>query len=278
MTCTIDIAPLSAGTLPGLWHAAKQVASAEDWAEQAPSETGVITFRCTTYTGRSLLDEDPTVSVTASTFKPTQLFRVASSIHGILECWASERSIIGCEHSPLIVVNLMAACAEPAALFGDTLSSTDPTAGISRLVGSKFVEAVASAEQEWFEDGVESQFFRTLSALVHAYGDVAVATMETFLGSPVSNTEVAVEAAQWLGEVDHPTSYQYRRTLLEKVLLSAPSTRLRHGAAAGLAALDDPSSLPVVREALQRETNRRLRHFLQLVVDQLERTRACRSS
>ena len=157
-------------------------------------------------------------------------------------------------------------------------SSTDRVLGIPRLVESQFATALTLAGGEWFEDGVESRFSRTLSTLAFAYGDAVVASVELFLASPDVNMEVAVEAAQWLGEVDHPASRSYRKKLLEKVLLTSRAVRLRHGAAAGLAAMDDPSSLSAVTEARERESNRGLQHFLQLVVDQLERTRACPSS
>ncbi len=159
-----------------------------------------------------------------------------------------------------------------------SLGSTDRVLGIPQLVESKFATAVTFAGGEWFEDGVESRFSRTLSMLAFAYGDAVVASVERFLASPDVNKEVAVEAAQWLGEVDHPASRAYRKNLLEKVLGTSSAVRIRHGAAAGLAAMDDPSSLPAVIEARDRETNRGLQNFLQLVVDQLERTRACLSS
>jgi len=186
-----------------------------------------------------------------------------------------------CVRSPSFIALRVAGlgtAAQPIVYTTGLLNSTDRLQGASRLVESKFAEAVALAGKEWFEDGVESEFSRALSTLLHTYRDAAIAPVETFFTSPSANVEVAVEAARWLGRVDHPASRHYRRTLLEKVLLNAPSTRLRHGAASGLAAMDDPFSLPAVVEASNRESNQRLRRFLQLVVDQLERTRACRSS
>lgn len=154
------------------------------------------------------------------------------------------------------------------------LNSTDPELGASRMIRGQLAEAAGLAREEWFEDGVESRFSRTLSSLLHAYSDGAIAAVETLVGSPSTNVEVAVEAAKWLGEVDHEATKLYRRTLLEK-MLNAPSVRLRHGAAAGLASMDDPDSLDALRGALDREPNRRLRGYLQLVANQLERTRAC---
>jgi hypothetical protein len=159
----------------------------------------------------------------------------------------------------------------------DLMNSTDVVTGVPPLVQSKFTEAAALAAAESFEDGVDSKFAQTLSTLAHAYGIAAIAAVENFVRSPSSNVEIAVEAAEWLGEAEHPASQRYRRTLLEWLLGSA-STRLRHGAAAGLASMDDPSSLPALRVAYDRESNQRLRKFLGLVVDQLERTEACLSS
>jgi hypothetical protein len=172
----------------------------------------------------------------------------------------------------------LAAAAQPFDMAPGILNSTDAYLGISPVVESKVAEVFAEARHSWFEDGMESEFSRAFSTLIHLYGDTAVAAVETLLTSPATNVEVAIEAAHGLGEVDHPPSLRYRRGLLERLLLSSHSVRLRHGAAAGLASLDDPSSLSVVSEAYAREGNQRLRQFLQLVVEQLERTRACLSS
>ena len=165
----------------------------------------------------------------------------------------------------------------PISVLPALLSSTDAELGTPRLIRTQFAEVAALAGEEWFEDGVESKFSRALSSLLHAYSDGVIAAVEAFVGSPNTNVEVAVEAAKWLGEVDHAATQRYRRTLLEK-MLNAPSVRLRHGAAAGLASMDDPASLDALRGALGGESNRRLRDYLQLVVNQLERTRACLNS
>jgi hypothetical protein len=153
------------------------------------------------------------------------------------------------------------------------LSSTDPELGGSRLIRGQFAKAAALAAEEWFEDGVESRFSRALSSLLYAYSEGAVAALEAFVDSPGTNVDVAVEAAKWLGGVDHAATKLYRRTLLEK-MLNSPAPRLRQGAAAGLASMDAPDSLDVLRRALDREPNRLLRGYLQLVANQLERTRA----
>jgi len=217
--------------------------------------------------------QSPTLRLTAGASEPTQF----SAPKG--DWWSMCERTFAFSELPVTTWFQVtgAGAAQPIKPVSGFFNSTDTVLGISRLVASQFEDAAAAAQQEWFEDGRESQFSRTLSTLLHTWGDAVVSTVEGFLGSRTANTEVAVEAAQWLGAVDHPPTYRYRKTLLE-TLLTSPSTRLRHGAASGLAAMNDPSSLSVVREATDGESNGRLRRFLELVVDQLERTRACRSS
>ena len=252
------------------------VGDEEDWLEAVRADRIALqsviripTCPSTEYR-QSFLIEAP-IPRSAEHFRTTRLFsggrRESATSHweyDLDRSWAGR--VIG-----------LAVGAEPIAALPGLLSSTDVRLGRPRLVESKLGDAVARAGEEWFEDGVESRFARALSMLLHGYRDTAVAAVETFLRTPDSNIEVAVEAAQWLGEADHPTSHHYRRTVLEN-LLRAPSARLRHGAAAGLASMNDPASLPSLLDARDHETNRRLGRYLQLVVDQVERTRACPSS
>ncbi len=277
----LGIVPRTAETLPMVYRSCNVPAASfkniqdviSKYLADMNARAGMVTCLYTRHTG-SFLFESPTFRLTTEPFALWGPF-------GAIPAESEHRISLRSTSLPVVMTVLVAGLGAAAQLMTPApglLNSTDPALGAPRLAESKFAEAVALAGEEWFEDGVESRFSQALSTLLHMYGFAAVATVETFLGSPSSNVEVAVEAAQWLGEVDHPASMRYRKSLLEKLLLRAPSTRLRQGAAAGLAALDDPSSLPVVTEALGRESNRRLRHFLQLVVDQLERTRACPSS
>lgn len=277
---TVGIIPRSAGTLRVFLHAAKipfalsENLRSEIYISHIETVTGALTFTYTEHAG-SLTLESPTLRMIARPLQPVWPFSVRSIEFPLEQVVAS----FGVSSRPITIARVVGldAAAQPITSRPALVNSTDVEVGTPRLVESKFAEAVALAREEWFEGGVESKFSWALSNLVHAYGDAAVAAVETFVGSPSTNIEIAVEAAKWLGEVDHPTSHRYRRTLLER-LLSAPSTRLRHGAGEGLAAMDDPSSLPALIEARDRETNRRLRYYLELVVEQLERTSACLNS
>jgi len=154
----------------------------------------------------------------------------------------------------------------------NVLSSTDPLLAPSDFVRRKAVDIFTAAVEETFEDGMESNFSQSLATLLKAHGTAALAAVEDLILSPETNVEVAVEAARLLGAADDPTSRSQRRAFLEK-LLSLPSVRIRHAAASGLAAMDDPGSLPALAGAIEREDNRRLRQYLRLVVDQLERAK-----
>lgn len=234
---------------------------------------GVVTCRYTEHSGWLIL-KSPTRHLMA---EPLQ--RV-DTLPGAAEWLPYERQIAFLDTPTVTTLRIIdvAAASQPLTSPSAFISSTDAALGVSRLVESKFTKALALAAHEWFEDGVESRFSQTLSSLLLSYGYAVISEVETFLSSPSANSEVAVEAAQWLGDADHPASHRYRKALLEKLLLTTPSPRIRHGAAAGLASMDDPSSLSALVPARDRETNRRLRRYLEMVIEQLERTRACLSS
>lgn len=156
-------------------------------------------------------------------------------------------------------------------------SSTDPPSQPSYFLSREVSMAFAAAANELFEDGIESGFSRTLDTLLKTHGNAAVVTLEALVFSPTANPEVVSESLKLLGIVDHDDSRQYRRTLLGRLLHSG-SARVRYAAALGLAAMDDPVSLPALLSAIERESHPRLRQYFQLVIDQLEATQQCLSS
>ena len=274
---TVAVVPLSARTPRTLVHSGDVLfASPEsfqtalaDYLADIDATAGAVACGYTE-PGGLLIFESPTLRLTAEPFQQIGLFCMPRG-------WAMAGWSVNLGNLSFSAVKAAYTIAAPVLPLHSLLSSTDYELSALKFAKTKLGEAVAAAKEEWFEDGVESEFARTLSTLVHAYGDATVAAVETFLSSPGVNIEIAVEAVQSLGEADHPASLLYRRTLLEKLVLNSSAVRLRHGAAAGLAAMNDPSSIPTLIEARNREPNRRLQHFLELVVAQLERTRACGS-
>ncbi len=148
----------------------------------------------------------------------------------------------------------------------------------SQLLTRRLSLTFAAAIDEHFEDGVASDFSRTLIGLVEAYGVAAVAHLERQLTAERVNEEVFEETLRWLAAVDHQGSYKYRLALLQRYL-GSPSPRIRDAAGLGLAALDDPSAIPALEKAIATEDHAEVRQGLQQALDQLyETSRWCHPS
>jgi hypothetical protein len=119
---------------------------------------------------------------------------------------------------------------------------------------------------------MQSSFARNLFALLKSEGYNALQAAEELIRSPETNKDVAFEATRLLGSVDDPGSHIARRKFFEELLDSTP-VHLRHAAASGLAAMDDPAALSAVERATANERNGRLKSYLTLVVDQLQHQR-----
>jgi len=125
------------------------------------------------------------------------------------------------------------------------------------------------AREELFEDGVESDFSRELVSVIENHGNAAVkALSELILGEEV-DAEVASETLRWLGQIEHPETYDFRLWSLEQSLYCS-SARVRDGAALGLAFLDDPRAILFLRDAIQRELYPELREDMEQILEQLE--------
>ena len=135
----------------------------------------------------------------------------------------------------------------------------------------------AHARGEIFEDGMESDFSRNLVALIEQHQEPAIAALAELIAGDEVNAEVASEALRWVVHIENPATHQARLTLLEHSL-SAPSARVRDGAALGLASMDDPASIDSVQEAINHECIEQLRQNLEQVLEQLVETRDEQSS
>lgn len=164
-----------------------------------------------------------------------------------------------------------------APAISDTMNPIERLTLPSDYLARRMFLAFSNALDERFEDGMESEFSRTLISLIQTYGNAAVSALEAVLSEEQINAEVAEEALRWLGAVDHQESYKYRLWILQNGLRS-PSARIRDAAGLGLAAMDDPGAIPTLQEAIAREQYEEVRQGFQLVLDQLEHTLRCRPS
>lgn len=133
-----------------------------------------------------------------------------------------------------------------------------------------------AAKEQDFEDGMESELSKGLVSLIKKYGNAAMEVTADLLIYERVDAEVASEALRWLGRMDHPPSYDFRRWLLERSLRCS-SAVVRDGAALGLASSDDPHAIPYLKQAILRENYVELREDIEQVLVQLENTRQCRS-
>jgi len=164
---------------------------------------------------------------------------------------------------------LLATRKQKTPILGDSiLHSFDILAAPLGAVRKKAAEVFASGADEVFEDGMESSFVRNLDAFLKSEGHNALQAAEELIRSPETNKELTFEATRLLGGMDDPGSHISRRKFLEE-LLDSDSVRLRHAAASGLAAMDDPAALSTVERATNKESNELLKRYLTLVADQL---------
>lgn len=126
-----------------------------------------------------------------------------------------------------------------------------------------------SARDMLFEDGAENDFSQKLVSFIWRHGNVALSLLGELAASQVVSDEVMSEALRWVGRVGDNRTHWARLQLLGR-LLSSQSSKVRDGAALGLASLDDRRAIPYLQGAIQREEIEDLRKDLELVLTQLQ--------
>ena len=121
-----------------------------------------------------------------------------------------------------------------------------------------------------FEDGMENEFSKSLVAVVSRHGHCAIDALFAliFVDGKISE-EVAGEALQTLGDMEHPSTYLSRQWLFEQSL-THPSRYVRDGAALGLSSLNNPHAIPYLKRAIEQEDLKELRKDLRKVLTELE--------
>jgi HEAT repeat protein len=138
-------------------------------------------------------------------------------------------------------------------------------------IAAQFESLFAAGKDEFFQDGMESEFSKNLLLLLDRYGEVGVEILTDLIMSENVNPAVASEALRWVGQIENPATHLGRRRLLEQAL-SAASAWVRDGAVLGLASMDDPAALDAVKLVLDREQVSELRYVMEQVWIQLQST------
>ena len=124
-----------------------------------------------------------------------------------------------------------------------------------------------------FEDGIENDLSRSLWRLLMTHSTKLIEALAAVIVTEKVSPRVAAEALRHLGRFAHPASRKDRLWLLERSLRSA-SPLSRDGASLGLAHLGDPSAIPYLRAAIEREPVASLRDDLRQVLDALQQDAA----
>lgn len=128
-----------------------------------------------------------------------------------------------------------------------------------------------NAREEYFELGMESEFYKALTQLIKQYDNIIIKVIHHLIENLKIDDYVAAEALKIFGAINNDTSYRFRLITLEKYL-QHESIIIRDAAGLGIASLDDPSALPSIDRAIVREENPGIRECLVLVKNQLEHT------
>lgn len=148
-------------------------------------------------------------------------------------------------------------------------SSLGTAADQSQMSMRRIKGIFAAGESEIFEAGMESKFSEGLVETVKQYGQYAMNAIAELIPGDNTEPEVAAEALCVLGDLDDATTYGSRSSLLIESLESK-SSRVREGAILGLSCLQDPRSIPLLKEARENEPYGFLRQYIKQVLQILE--------
>jgi len=125
---------------------------------------------------------------------------------------------------------------------------------------------------EFFQDGIQSHFSRSLLTLLAIHGREAVRAIAKYVSGGRARADVLSEALRHVGDFPDAASAGDRWALLRSALKHR-SSRVRDGAILGFAAMDDPEARDVLTEARNVEQVAELRRLIDVVIAQLERRR-----
>jgi hypothetical protein len=125
---------------------------------------------------------------------------------------------------------------------------------------------------EFFSDGVEGEFYRSLVDLLARYGNRAISAIADYLFAGCGEPEVVSEALRWLADHGGPETLSIRFSILLHGLNNT-SPAIRDGAILGLTALDDPRAEPSLLRAGRVEEIKALQRLIEQAVSRLTRPR-----
>ena len=148
-----------------------------------------------------------------------------------------------------------------------TLADERVDPALSREVRKLFDDGA----REFFRDGMESSFSRSLLKIVHDHGQEAMMAVAGYLLSGSAKPDVASEALRWISDIDDQATFLQRWDLLQRSLRNE-SARVRDGAILAFANMNDPRAAKILAETRKFEPVEELRKLIDQVIRQLERS------
>ena len=130
------------------------------------------------------------------------------------------------------------------------------------------LQLVQDAQEEVFEDGMESNFSRGLVSVIQEHGNAVLTAIEDIILDSNTNVELQGETLIQLGAIDSPGTHNRRLTILTGALESK-DVRVRDAASLALETMEDASAIPALESALRREQSARMQQNLKAVITQL---------
>ena len=150
--------------------------------------------------------------------------------------------------------------------------SSSLAAAIDAVLLQNVKDLFEKGAAEFFQDGMDSNFSRSLLSLLGSRGADALSAIAEYLSWNEGNPEVVSEALRWVAEFGGPETLPKRWFILRRGLKSR-SPVVRDGAILGFAALDDLRARSILLEARESEQIRELQLLIDRVAARLEHRR-----
>lgn len=148
------------------------------------------------------------------------------------------------------------------------MSTAEPQPAETGELVEEFVGYINAARNERFEDGMESRFSQRVRKSILSGGPNAVSAWEQALTLNDNAYETTEEFLRIIGDMRDQKSHEKRREVLTEMLRHRKPA-VRDAAGLGIAALNDPSTLTAVKEAMDSETGEWVKRGLRQVAEQL---------
>lgn len=135
----------------------------------------------------------------------------------------------------------------------DFSESTTSQPDYSVALVAQLQRLFTEAQDELFEDGMESQFSQKLSRLIHIHAEKMIDAVGDLVLTGTTNSEVAAQALRWLGYTGEMIFRQKIRLLLERIMLQSKSAQIRDGALSGLGSINSTRSITSIERAIKQE-------------------------